>query len=336
MDSAVVNAYTALLTEIDAIDPANPPAILRPGALAMTVSPLTAVNQLPQQTAHLITVTLTKGGLPLPDIQVQVASNFGTFDHTTATTNANGQATFTLSSSVAGIANITVTAAVTIPQALEYVVQQNPATQPFGIPSNTTQTLTATASKEWRSDCYPDPNPNAHQHPDSDKYTDGDTTSAGPVCSRQPGVAGRGGCSHRDGVQQTVEQTNGGVNAVRVELYDGSAAFLGFQITGPNGTGQPGYYLFTNLLAGRYQVRFCLPDGYSPTLQNQGSDDTLDSDGNASSGSSGVCAFYQTEVFDLPNSLTVNNVDLRRDFGLWRRDRLWRQSRRPGPISDTR
>ena len=121
----------------------------------------------------------------------------------------------------------------------------------------------------------------------------------------------------RDGIQQVIEQTSGGVNGVRVELYDGSGGFLGFQVTGPNSEGQPGYYLFPNLPAGSYQVRFCLPADYSPTLQNQGSDDTVDSDGN-SSGSNATCSYYQTEVFDLPNSLTVVNADLSRDFGLWR------------------
>ncbi len=122
----------------------------------------------------------------------------------------------------------------------------------------------------------------------------------------------------KDGIQQSVEQSSAGVNGVRVELYNEAGALLGFRITGPDGTGQPGYYLFPQLAAGRYQVRFCLPAGYSPTLQNQGSDDTLDSDGS-SSGSSDLCSYYATDVFDLPNSLTdANGADLSRDFGIWR------------------
>jgi uncharacterized repeat protein (TIGR01451 family) len=122
----------------------------------------------------------------------------------------------------------------------------------------------------------------------------------------------------RDGIQQSIEQTAGGISGVRVELYNGSGQFLDFRITGPNNAGEPGYYLFPNLPAGSYQVRFCVPSGYTPTLQNQGSDDTLDSDGNTQ-GMGEFCSYYATEVFSLPNSLTdATGADLSRDFGLWR------------------
>lgn len=158
VDDAVVAQYTALLNEINAIDPNNPPAILRPGPLAMAIDPVSAINELPLQSSHQITVTLTKGGFPLPGISVQVASSFGQFSQAQGTTDANGQAKFTVSSTVAGTASITATAVVTVPQSLEYVVQQNPtALQPFGIPSNTVETLTANASKEWRTTSTPTP-----------------------------------------------------------------------------------------------------------------------------------------------------------------------------------
>ncbi len=158
VDSAVATMYTALLNEINAINPSSPPAILRPGLLAMTVAPATAINELPLQAAHEITVTLTKGGFPLPGIDVRVAASFGQFSQTKGTTDANGQAKFTISSTVAGTASITATAVVTVPKSLEFVVQQNPtALQPFGIPSNTVETLTATAAKEWRTTTTPTP-----------------------------------------------------------------------------------------------------------------------------------------------------------------------------------
>lgn len=158
VDNEVVTIYTALLNEINAINPNNPPAIMRPGALAMAIDPVTAINELPLQAAHQITVSITKGGFPLPGINVQVASSFGQFSQTQGTTDANGQAKFTVTSNVAGTASITATAVVTVPTALEYGVQQNPtALQPFGIPSNTPQTLTANASKEWRTTITPTP-----------------------------------------------------------------------------------------------------------------------------------------------------------------------------------
>ncbi len=62
IDAQVLAIYNALLTEVNAIDPNNPPGILRAGTLAMTIDPPTAINQLPAQSAHQVTVTLTKGG----------------------------------------------------------------------------------------------------------------------------------------------------------------------------------------------------------------------------------------------------------------------------------
>ena len=82
VDAQVAALYTAIVSEIDAIDPANLPAILRPGPLAMNVAPVTAINELPLQSSHQITVTLTNGGFPLPGINVQVAANFGQFNQT--------------------------------------------------------------------------------------------------------------------------------------------------------------------------------------------------------------------------------------------------------------
>ena len=184
VDAAVASLYTAIVNEISAITPATLPAILRPGPLAMNVAPVTAINELPLQSAHEITVTLSKGGFPLPGINVQVAANFGQFNQATGTTDANGQAKFTISSSVAGTANITATAAVTVPNSVEYVVEQDPTgLQPFGIPSSTVETLTAYASKEWRTLVTPTPrrpgehadkNEHANRHADQYPNADGD------------------------------------------------------------------------------------------------------------------------------------------------------------------
>ncbi|GAA3402318.1 SdrD B-like domain-containing protein [Paenibacillus hodogayensis] len=65
-----------------------------------------------------------------------------------------------------------------------------------------------------------------------------------------------------DGTQN--EGPEHGVNGVQVELYDEANLTTPLQttITSNNQTGQPGYYLFPNLVPGNYKVRFITPDGY--------------------------------------------------------------------------
>jgi hypothetical protein len=183
VDNAVLTLYTQLLDEIDAINWNNPPAILAEGPFAMAIDPATAVNQLPTETDHLITVTLTKGGLPLPDILVQVSTNFGSFIQTSATTDANGRAQFTISSDTAGTANITASAAVAVPIAYEYVVQSDPTgAQPFGIPGSDPQLVTTTASKQW---VPPTPTPTDTPTPTSTP-TDTPTPTSTPTDTPTP------------------------------------------------------------------------------------------------------------------------------------------------------
>jgi uncharacterized repeat protein (TIGR01451 family) len=84
-----------------------------------------------------------------------------------------------------------------------------------------------------------------------------------------------------DGVQDAGET---GIEGVVVHLLDGN----GNPVDNPMNPGTPytvttdteGAYVFNNLPAGDYQVQFDLPAGYTPSLQNQGGDDALDSDIN--------------------------------------------------------
>ena len=364
VDGQVLTIYKALLAEVNAIDFNNPPGILRPGNLAMTIDPATAINQLPAQSAHVITVTLTKGGFAVSGIPVQVASTFGQVSPATGTTDVSGQAQFTITSDAPGTASITASAVVTVPASYEYVVQQNPVTlQPFGVPGSTAQTLTATASKEWQSTAtatatvIPTTTPTPINTPTSTPIntptstpinTPISTPTSTPIVTgtppntpvatptNTPPATPSGpvlyavgdlvwldipGIPH-DGIQQTIEQTSAGVNNVRVELYKVGTSTPFSTTTGLNSLGHPGYYLFTGLEAGSYQVRFCMPVGYTATLQNQG-DDFLDSDGNTNGGPTASCpnGYYQTEVFGLPNDFSnsnPDNADLSRDFGLYR------------------
>jgi len=70
-------------------------------------------------------------------------------------------------------------------------------------------------------------------------------------------------------------------------------------------TNQSGYYNFTNLELRSYYLEFVPPSGYMWTLQDQGQDDALDSDINASTD--------KTACF----TLTSGQIDLTRDAGLW-------------------
>ncbi|MCP4339393.1 MAG: hypothetical protein GY799_11020, partial [Desulfobulbaceae bacterium] len=78
----------------------------------------------------------------------------------------------------------------------------------------------------------------------------------------------------QDGEQDTDEY---GISAVTVELYtDGNT------LIGTTETDAAGVYSFTNLPPGDYHVDVTPPSGYTVTLRDQGGDDTLDSDIDAS------------------------------------------------------
>ena len=58
-----------------------------------------------------------------------------------------------------------------------------------------------------------------------------------------------------------------GVNGVTVELYSSTGTLIKQTTTANDATGNPGYYLFTGLVAGSYQVKFIAPTGYMLTKQ---------------------------------------------------------------------
>ncbi len=81
--------------------------------------------------------------------------------------------------------------------------------------------------------------------------------------------------ANMNGVQDDGEA---GVGGVTVELYDCAGNLLATTTTDANGN-----YLFDNLDAGDYNVKFILPDGYVFTQQDAAADD-VDSDADPSSG----------------------------------------------------
>ena len=105
---------------------------------------------------------------------------------------------------------------------------------------------------------------------------------------------------NHNGIQDAGEA---GMNGVVVELFNESMVLVDTQVTGPNGTGGQGYYLFDNLPAGEYTIKVDLSTaqaGYEPTLIDQGANDGVDSD-----------------PFLITFTLDENQTDLSYDFGFF-------------------
>ena len=96
-----------------------------------------------------------------------------------------------------------------------------------------------------------------------------------------------------DGIQDAGET---GINNVSVELFNTADVSQGTTTT--NGAGA---YSFTNLTPGDYYVVFTLPAGYNFSPQDQGADDTVDSDANTTTG--------RTANYTITSGNSINTVD---------------------------
>lgn len=99
--------------------------------------------------------------------------------------------------------------------------------------------------------------------------------------------------ANKDGIQDPDEL---GLNGIRVDFYEdgdfdgvtggfpdgvrdiSSDRHVGFTVTSDDFSGNPGYYLFPNLDRGDYYAVFSIPNTYTVTGLNAGSDGALDSD----------------------------------------------------------
>lgn len=105
----------------------------------------------------------------------------------------------------------------------------------------------------------------------------------GPVSTATPLLGSIGDYvwndSNQNGIQDTGEN---GIPGVTVRLLDNNGNQLETTTTDNSG-----YYLFDNLPEGTYEVDFIQPTGYTPSPDNQGVDDTVDSDANPTTGLTG-------------------------------------------------
>ncbi|MBN2355407.1 PKD domain-containing protein [candidate division KSB1 bacterium] len=104
--------------------------------------------------------------------------------------------------------------------------------------------------------------------------------------------------NNHNGLQEPGEP---GIGGVTVELYDSAG-----NLKATTATAATGYYYFTGVKSGDYFVKFILPPGYSFSPNDQGTDDTIDSDPDPTTGS--------TVVF----TVAAGQVDLTRDAGMYR------------------
>ncbi len=146
LDSAVLNAYNALLASI----PAAPPPSFQPGNVEIVVDPGSDLNLLPGGETHPFTVRLTKGGLPLAGYAVQVTATLGSLSAFNGVTDGNGEAQFTLTSAISGAAFITVTAEVTLPAGSRFLDQVEPSDkQRLVLAQNKTVIIEGYGNKTW-------------------------------------------------------------------------------------------------------------------------------------------------------------------------------------------
>lgn len=126
--------------------------------------------------------------------------------------------------------------------------------------------------------------------------SDGDGDDIGDLCDSCPDVAnpnqgentitghvwlddGEGGGTAGDGIKDPGES---GIVMVPIILYDDSFAMIKVAITTFDGT-----YSFSDLCPGQFFIEVFIPAGFTFTLQNEGSDDAVDSDVDRISGTAG-------------------------------------------------
>ena len=109
------------------------------------------------------------------------------------------------------------------------------------------------------------------------------------------------------------DETNSGIGGIPVILEYNETGDLSddqfWQVIGRTTTNAAGYYLFTDLNAGMYRVRFQIERPYYVTLSNVGSDSAIDSDG--------VALFEDNWYYSRPFYLNEEGYDMTWDCGVY-------------------
>jgi len=165
------DAHQARVQQIIDAVPANPDP--QADVPQMAIDPPAAVNALPGNLVHTLTVTVTRGAQPLVGQTVSLSTSFGTLSTSAVTTDAAGAATFTLTNTAGtpGTATITGTFGYLLPAGaiFEPIVSGK---QMLVLATPTNSTLVANATTQWVSGGtiiahkFLDSNANATQDPD--------------------------------------------------------------------------------------------------------------------------------------------------------------------------
>ncbi len=235
--------------EIIADASANSGNVQIPNTLAIT--PATQSIQSGTDADFTVTVTDLQGD-PVANVVVNLTSTSGTLSASSVTTDANGEATFSLSQGNSDNATVTATANATIPHGTKYTNKNNPnGKQKLVLATPVQATATAQANITW---CH--------------HYKLGDYVWHD---------------SNVNGIQDNGED---GIQGVVVNLYDNSNTLLTSTVTDQNG-----YYEFDNLSNGTYKVKLddsnfqtggvlnsTAQTKWYYTLVNEGSNDAKDND----------------------------------------------------------
>lgn len=179
-------------------------------------------------------------GNGIPNLTISFNTTSGTLSATSAVTNSSGYTgLITLTQGVSGTATVTASATTTIPQGTRYVHTVNPGNyQKLVLATPTVATGSNTFNCEWFS----------YASIGNKVWNDAD----------------------QDGIQDEGEP---GMANVTVFLYNCSDVVIDTTLTDANGN-----YSFSGLTPGSYYVKFVAPSGYSFTVKDAGSNDSLDSD----------------------------------------------------------
>jgi len=155
---------------------------------------------------------------------------------------------------------------------------QSPSPSPSILPTESTSpTIAPTPSEpgEPTATATALPQPTATESPESSPSPSGSSAPIGGIetaCLGDRVVIDK----NRNGVQDSGET---GLGEVKVECYDTTGKFVASAITD-----NQGYYKICNLIPGKYQVKFIIPQEYTLSNENTGTNDLIDSDAAEESG----------------------------------------------------